>query len=127
MQNYFLALIFMILYSLSVVKSVFIVLDPFEKRCVYKDILHKATFTGNYFISGEQEDKNEVTIISPKNVILFRKENQKSGSFSVNTEMDGNYALCFKINTSMHMTVSFDFHDETKDEQLISVSNFRKN
>jgi hypothetical protein len=103
--------------------SISLFLDPYEKICIYKDIQDKQTLSGVYYFSGQEEDKNEVTILNPKNTVLFKKDNLKNGSFNITTELNGQYAICFKLTTSLHLTVSFDFHDETKNEQLISVSN----
>jgi hypothetical protein len=108
--------------TLAFASSMSLFLDPYEKTCVYKDIQEKQTLSGVYYFSGQDEDQNEVTIVSPKNVLLFKKESLKNGSFNINTELNGQYAICFKLTSSTHMTVSFDFHDEAKNEQLISVS-----
>jgi len=112
-----LTFIFVIQYSLQV----FIVLDPYEKRCIYKDVLEKKQFSGVYYFSGQEEDKNIVTIIHPNNKIIWKKDGLKNGSFNLATDIDGQYALCFEITADIHLTVSFDFHDQGKEEQLISV------
>jgi hypothetical protein len=110
--------IILLLSILNIITPIFLVLEPYEKRCVFKDIQESQILSGVYYISGEQEDMNEVTIVSPKNVILFKMENLKNASFSVATEINGQYSLCFQMNTSMRLIVSFDFHDETKEEAV---------
>jgi hypothetical protein len=113
----------LIISLLNFITPIFLVLDPYEKRCIFKEVAYKQILSGVYYVSGEEEDKNEVQIYSPKNTILFQKQNMKNGSFSINTEDNGQYAMCFKSSTSLSLTVSFDFHDESKEDQLISVSN----
>jgi hypothetical protein len=116
-----LPLIFSILINFS--EQIFLVLDPQQKRCIFKNIVDKKPLSGMYYFSGQEEDKNVVTITHPSKGIIFKKEKEKNGSFNYSTDVDGSYTICFESLSKSYTTVSFDFTDERKEEQLISVRN----
>ena len=101
--------------------SMFLVLESWEKRCITKHLKGNHQFTGSYFISGEEEDKNLVFITGPENSRVWESRNHKEGAFHIGVREDGEYSLCFLSEYDKELTVSFDFHDEKKAEELISV------
>jgi hypothetical protein len=88
---------------------------------VFKNIVEKKPLTGMYYFSGQEEDKNVVTILHPTRGVIYKKEGEKNGSFNYATDADGSYSICFQSLSKSYTTVSFDFTDERKEEQLISV------
>lgn len=82
------------LVTLCLIKKtyqIFFVLDPYESRCISKLIPEKSTFSGVYFVSGEDETGNIAVIKNPNNDIIWNANSHKNGSFSVNVEKEGKF------------------------------------
>jgi hypothetical protein len=118
-------MIFFILIASMIQNSlqIFFVLDPYEQRCVSKNMFEKTSFSGVYFISGEKEEGNKVQIKNASGQVLWDAYGQKTGSFNLNIHTTQAYSLCVENLVNLQLTVSFDFYDEKKDDQLISVQN----
>jgi hypothetical protein len=111
--------LFCILFENSL--QIFFVLDPFEQRCISKEMQEKSNFSGVYFISGEREDGNKAMIKNSRGQIIWENHAQKSGSFNLYVQSTEAYSLCIESTVNQQLTISFEFYDEKKDEQLISV------
>lgn len=88
-QNY---LIFLILLFCLINKSyqIFYILDPQELRCISKLIMSDSTFSGTYFVSGEEEESNKVVVKDPKGDVIWEDDGHSSGSFSLEVKDEGN-------------------------------------
>jgi len=84
-------------------------------------MVEKTNFSGVYFVSGEREEGNKAIIKNANNQILWESTGQKTGTFNLSVIQSGAFSLCVESTVNMQLTVSFDFYDEKKDEQLISV------
>jgi hypothetical protein len=69
--------------------QVFFILDPFEQRCISREMEEKATFSGVYFISGEKEENNRAFIKNSSHQELWRSDGHKNGSFNFVVERKG--------------------------------------
>lgn len=83
-----------------------------------------SSFSGVYYISGEKEEGNRASIIKNKgSATIWEANAQRNGSFNLVINEDGVYSLCIQTTANVQLTVSFDFFDQKKDDELISVSN----
>ena len=90
MNNKFLfyALIF-VMINLQTISGLFFILDPYEVRCISREMKENSTFTGVYFISGEKEDYNRAFIKSEDGIVLWQAYNQKTSNFNYIITKDG--------------------------------------
>jgi hypothetical protein len=58
-------------------------------------------------------------------LICMLRKKVKKGIFSFNFSI-GVFSLCFESTTNSQTTVSFDFFDDKKEDQLISVRKYLK-
>lgn len=70
----------------------------------------------------KKEAANKITIKNPLNQEIWKEQWNKNGSFNYLTDQQGVYSLCIKNTDNNQLTASFDFFDEKKDQQLISIS-----
>lgn len=120
---HYLFLAILLLNFIKYTNEIFFVLDAYEQRCISKQMTSGSTFAGVYFISGEKEEGNKVTIKNPFGQDIQTLDGHKNGSFNYLIEKEGTYSLCIETTSNLQLTASFEFYDEKKDEQLISVSN----
>ncbi len=71
-----------ILICTKMTNSIFFILDPFEQRCISRDMKEKSHFSGVFFISGEQENGNKAMIRDSNNHVLWQAEGQKNAKFN---------------------------------------------
>lgn len=84
--------IFLTLISICLIKKsyqVFFVLDPYESRCISKRVQSKSTFSGVYYVSGEDETGNVAVIKNPNGDIIWNANSHKNGSFSLYVDNEG--------------------------------------
>jgi len=78
--------------------QIFFVLDPNETRCMSRKVPEKSTFSGVYFVSGEDETGNVAVIKNPNGDVIWNANSHKNGSFSLYVENEGNLFFYFSIN-----------------------------
>jgi hypothetical protein len=88
--------ILLIFALFKLTNQVYVVLEPLEQRCVSKDMVAKSSFSGVYYVSGEQEESNKVYITNPKGKILWVLKDHKNGSFNVAAEEEGKKFCIFR-------------------------------
>ncbi len=69
---------------------IFFILDPYEQRCISRDMKEKSHFSGVYFISGEQEDGNKAVIKDSSNLVIWQAVGQKNAKFNYEIIHSGN-------------------------------------
>lgn len=74
---------------LSNVTPLFFILDPFEQRCIYRELNTNSLFSGTFFFSGENEEANRVQIKNEHGNILWQALNSKHGDFQVQISTEG--------------------------------------
>ncbi len=117
-------LLIIIISSLEKTNQIYFVLDPYEIRCMSKMIMANSTFSGSYYATGEYEQMNLATIKNSNNEIIWRDEHHNSASFNLLVEKEGIHTLCIQCLSDKQLNISFDFHDEKKKKEPLSV---RKN
>jgi len=117
MNLFCLSLLSLILYA----KAIFLNLDRNEERCISRELTENEYFAGFYLISGEDEQASFVYIRNEAGVKLWELEKQKSGTFSMNVKTAGNYYLCALNRSKTQVVFSFEFTDEKKEEETLSI------
>lgn len=109
------------------VESIYIVLSPKEKRCVYKKAKENVKYSGKYFVTGQEETANKVYISNSRKEKIWVSDNKKEGEFEIfNSTEEGYYALCFISDSSKSLTISFDIYKGNKEEALVSVQSIQE-
>jgi hypothetical protein len=77
------------LILISQVSSLFFILDPLEKRCIYRDLLSNTVFSGTFFISGEHEEGSRTEIKNEQGSVLWQALGKKHDEFKVDINKEG--------------------------------------
>jgi hypothetical protein len=83
----FLCLIFLCLIDLSY--QIFFILEPFEQRCISKDMDAQSNFSGVFFSSGDKEDSNRAIIKNSENQIIWELIGHSHGNFNLEVKANG--------------------------------------
>jgi hypothetical protein len=62
--------------------EIFFILDPFEQRCISRNMIQGSNFNGVFFISGEHEVSNKAFIKNENNQIIWQLDGHKNGNFN---------------------------------------------
>ena len=87
--------IFFLIYFVDYTNQIFFILDPFEQRCISKEVEVGYPFTGVFFISGEHEESNKAFIKNQQNQVVWDLVGQKTGNFNYEVKTKG--SSCFII------------------------------
>ena len=116
--------IFIIIYFLeffSLINSLFIYIEPREKKCLTKFIPSNSSFDIVYYVSGQEEERNIGTIEDDKGNIISKVYNKKNHKFSYQPRKDGELNFCFENLASSKITLNFELDFGTNDYQMISI------
>ena len=121
MSFHFISIIFLIL-QFTFNNSLYVFIEAKEKLCVKKyrklnQVLHII-----YSISGEEEDRNIITVDAPDDFNMFRELDSVSSKVHLFIEKEGYHKFCVENLSSHQVTLSFHFGDEHKEEKL-SIEN----
>ncbi len=116
--------LFLVALLFNNIKSLFLIIDPRENRCISREMKEKEYFGGFYVISGEDESDSRVYITNQENNKLWELENQKNGSFQMGINADGAYSLCVENKSDKQVIFSFEFSEDKHEEQVLSVRKF---
>ena len=122
MSFHILSIIFFILYKLNIVNSIYVFIEPKEKLCVKKYRKTRQVFNLIYTISGEEEDRNIITVDDPDEFNMLRELDSVDNKVYLFCEKDGYHKFCVENLASHQVTLSFYFGDENKNEKL-SIKN----
>ena len=119
MKSYFTFLIFLLL--LNFIDSLYIYIDPREKKCLTEYRLANSSYDLVYYVSGQEEESNIATIEENNGNVISKTMNQKSHKFSHKVQKDGELKFCFENLASSKVTLSFEFDYGTNDYSVISI------
>ena len=119
MKMYFSFLV--LLSSLCIINSLYIYIEPREKKCLSDYRLANTSFDIVYYVSGQEEEKNTATIEDSKGNVLSKITNKKNFKFSQGTNIDQELKFCFENLASSKITLSFEFDYGTNDYSIISI------
>jgi len=106
---------------LTLINTLYIYVDPREKKCLTKYISYNASFDVVYYVSGQQEEQNMVTIEDEKGNIFDKVYNKKYHKFSYSPKKDGELSFCFGNLASTQVTLNLEFDFGTNDYSMISI------
>ena len=113
---------FLILLSLlNIIQSLYIYIDPKEKKCLTDYRIANTSFDIVYYVSGQEEERNIATIEDNKGTIITKIMNRKNHKFSHQTKIDGELRFCFENLAQSKITLSFEFDYGTNDYSMISI------
>ena len=119
MKSYFTFLIFLLL--LNFIDSLYIYIDPREKKCLTEYRLSNSSYDLVYYVSGQEEESNIATIEENNGNVIAKIMNKKSHKFSHKVQKDGELKFCFENLASSKVTLSFEFDYGTNDYSVISI------
>ena len=119
MKEYFTLLIILLLLNLT--DSLYIYIDPREKKCLTEYRLANSTYDLVYYVSGQEEESNIATIEENNGNVLYKIMNKKNHKFSHKIQKDGELKFCFENLASTKVTLSFEFDYGTDDYSVISI------
>ena len=94
-------MIFLILAFCLINKTyqIIYILDPYETRCISKNIQSNSTFSGSYYVSGESEANNNAVIKDGSGSIIWKDNGHSNGSFNLEIKYEGKrYKKLYIIN-----------------------------
>jgi len=119
MKSYFTLLIFLL--SLNLIDSLYIYIEPREKKCLTEYRLANSSYDLVYYVSGQEEENNIATIEDNNGNIISKIMNKKNDKFSHKVQKDGELKFCFENLASSKVTLSFVFDYGTNDYSAISI------
>lgn len=119
MKAYYTFLILLCL--LTFIESLYIYIDPREKKCLTDFRIANSSFDVVYYVSGQEEEKNTASIEDEKGNIINKIMNRKNHKFSYLPKTDGEYKFCFENLAQTKVTLSFEFDYGTNDYSMISI------
>lgn len=103
------------------IKSVYIYIDPSEKKCLGEKKIANTTFNIIYSISGKEESQNIITVEDPSHITVKKYTNMKSHTISINTEKNGEYFFCVQNTSPDIITLNFNFETEQREGEMVSI------
>jgi len=110
-----------ILSSITFIESLYIYIDPREKKCLADYRIANSSFDIVYYVSGKEEETNIATIEDDKGNIISKIMNRKNHKFSHVPKSEGELKFCFENLASTKITLSFEFDYGTNDYSMISI------
>ena len=122
----FILILFYLNNQINFINSLFVYIDSQEKICVKKFKKSNEILNIIYSISGQEEDKNIITVDDPNNNNILRELDSESNKIYLFTQIEGYYKFCVENLSSHQVTLSFFFGDENSNEKLSikNVENF---
>ena len=119
MKSYFALLVFLLLFN--IIDSLYIYIDPREKKCLTEYRLANSSYDLIYYVSGQEEENNIATIEDNNGNIISKVMNKKNNRLSHRVQQDGELKFCFENLASSKVTLSFVFDYGTNEYSAISI------
>ena len=119
MKSYFTLLVFLLLFN--IIDSLYIYIDPREKKCLTEYRLANSSYDLIYYVSGQEEENNIATIEDNNGNIISKVMNKKNNRLSHRVQQDGELKFCFENLASSKVTLSFVFDYGTNEYSAISI------
>ena len=114
-------LFLLLLSSICIINSLYIYIEPREKKCLADFRMANTSFDIVYYVSGQEEEKNIATIEDNRGNVLTKTTNRKNFKFSQFTKEDAELKFCFENLAPSKITLSFEFDYGTNDYSMISI------
>ena len=109
------------LLSFSLIKSLYIYVEPREKTCLTDFRFSNSSFDIIYYVSGQEEERNIATLEDQHGNLISKMMNRKNHKFSHKVNVEGEYKFCFENLAPTKVTLSFEFDYGTTDFGMISI------
>lgn len=116
-----LTIIITICLTIKSINSIFLSIQGNYVECIYKDSTSEKGLIGKYFMAGENETNNLVFIKDLNNNMIWSNRGQKQSEFRISVEKDQTYQICFENLDKKYLTVTFDFYDDEKLNNIVST------
>lgn len=123
MKNFCINIIFLFILLINIykIKSVYIYIEPNEKKCLSEKKLANSTFNVIFSISGLEETQNIITVNNPNHSNLLTLKNIKSKTINVKTDKPGDYYFCVENVSKSKITLTFQFENEERETDMVSI------
>ena len=118
MKVYFIVIFFILL---NWINSLYIYIEPKEKKCITDFRQYNESIRIMYYVSGQQEESNIATIEDNDGNILSKVKNRKKHKYKYMPEKEGQYKFCFKNLAKSRITLSFELNYSADDSSAISI------
>ena len=109
------------LLSFTLIKGLYIYIDPHEKKCLTDFRYGNSSFDIIYYVSGQEEERNIATLEDKNGNLISKMMNKKNHKFSHKVKEEGEYKFCFENLAQTKVTLSFEFDYGTNDYGMISI------
>ena len=106
--------------SLSLVESIYIYIEPKEKKCITDYRLANFSVDIIYYVSGREEENNIATIEDKNGNIVSSVKNKKNHKFTYLPKTNGNFKFCLENLSNSIIILTFEFDYGTNDS-IISI------
>ena len=110
-----------LLLSFSFIKSLYIYIEPKEKKCLSDFRYSNTSFDVIYYVSGQEEERNVATLEDKNGNLITKIMNKKNHKFNFKVKEEGEYKFCFENLAQTKVTLSFEFDYGTTDFGMISI------
>ena len=106
---------------ISYTNSLYIYINPKEKKCLTEYISLNSSFDILYYVSGQEEEQNIATIEDEKGSLLSKVYNKKNHKFSYKPRNNGYLNFCFENLASTKITLTFELDYGVLESEVISI------
>ncbi len=96
-----------------------------ETECITQKKFIDENFRIIYYISGAKEEGNLITINSPSGKKLWEGTQKKHDKLTFKTHEEGYYQFCVNNKSNGKLTITFEFPEEIRESQVLSVKNIK--
>ena len=108
--------------NLFKISSMSITINPKNTQCLSQIKQKSDNLNIIYYISGEEEKKNNARILDPDNKKLWETPGLTSSTFNVVAQKTGKYSFCVDNNSEKPLTVTFEFSENNPEKEMITIS-----
>ena len=112
-----------IILNITKIKSMYFFVDNGQTECISQKKFTEENFRIIYYISGAKEEGNLITITTPSGKKIWEGTQKKHDKLSFKTHEEGYYKFCVKNRSNGKLTITFEFPEEIKESQVLSVKN----
>ena len=103
-------------------KSIFFKVESQNEECIYQKREERETFNIIYYISGEFEKENRISIKDPEGKNIWLQKNKKHDNVRLPARKQGKYTFCVENTSKKEILVTFDFQKENR-TQFLTINN----
>ena len=113
--------IIIIIFNIVKINSMYFFVDNGKTECILQKKFIDENFKIIYYISGAKEEGNLITINTPSGKKLWEGTQKKHDKLTFKAHEDGYYKFCVKNRSNDKLTITFEFPEEIKESQVLSV------